>query len=92
MSGIGGAFYEIGLAAAVFIIVPVCLVFQIKKEERMTLLAVVLGTILVYINTFNFATPYYAVLMGILAFKLREVVINETAQDYSSDKFKAPAL
>ena len=92
MSGIGGAFFEIGLAAVVFIIFPFYMVFKFRKKERMTLLIAVSGAILVYLNSFNFATPYYALLIGVIAFKLHNVAINNADKDYSKIEFKVPRI
>ena len=76
MSGIGSGIYEIGLVS---LITPIILIsLSLKNGYNNGILVIIIATpILVYLNAINYASPYFSILIGVLAFGVRNIKHNK---------------
>ncbi|WP_416545679.1 hypothetical protein ACHEXK_09800 [Limnohabitans sp. DCL3] len=72
MSGIGSALFEIGIISLITPLVFISLAYKNNFNFNMLVLTSLLP-ILIYANAINFASPYFSILIGLLAFNLRGV-------------------
>lgn len=69
MSGLGGALYELGIISIVYLYLPLHFYLKSSRSEKNVLFFVIMGTYFVYFNSLNLASPYYSILLGILAYR-----------------------